>query len=148
MVPTGTVVVAAVLAASLAGCGTSSTRRAAGQAPASRIVDVSMRDTAYDPTSVSVTAGEKVTFVFHNTGTVVHDAFLGSEGAQAEHEREMREPMGAMDGMHHDDPSATSVAPGQTATLTHTFTKTEKTIIGCHEPGHYEAGMRLMVTVR
>jgi uncharacterized cupredoxin-like copper-binding protein len=52
-----------------------------------------------------------------------------------------------MDGMHHDA-SGTTVAPGQTVTLTHTFTEAGTTMIGCHEPGHYQAGMRLTVRVQ
>jgi len=46
----------------------------------------------------------------------------------------------------HD--SDTTVQPGQIATLTQTFTTAGSTIIGCHEPGHYKAGMRLTVRVK
>lgn len=87
-----------------------------------------------------------MTFVFHNTGALVHDALLGPERAQAQHERETREATGGMDTMHDDLASGTTVRPGQTATLTHTFT--EAGTIGCHQPGHYQAGMRLALTVR
>lgn len=73
--------------------------------------------------------------------------FLGDAAAQAEHEREMSGGMAAISGMHADDPSATTVQPGQTATLTHTFTTAGSTIIGCHEPGHSQAGMKLTVVV-
>jgi uncharacterized cupredoxin-like copper-binding protein len=55
--------------------------------------------------------------------------------------------MAGMNGLHHDD-SGTTVEPGQTATLTHTFTRAGSTIIGCHEPGHYKADMKLTVRVR
>jgi uncharacterized cupredoxin-like copper-binding protein len=138
---------AVVVAGSLCACGGSSGRRSASGG-AERVVDVIMRDIAYAPTDVTVKAGETVIFVFDNTGKSVHDAYLGDEAAQAQHEREMSAGgMGGMNGMH-DDGSGTTVQPGQTASLKHTFTKTGSTIIGCHEPGHYQAGMKLTVTVR
>jgi uncharacterized cupredoxin-like copper-binding protein len=59
----------------------------------------------------------------------------------------MGEGIAAMNAMHYDGDSGTSVQPGQTATLTHTFTTAGSTIIGCHEPGHYQAGMKLTVIV-
>jgi len=134
-----------VIAGSLVACGRSSERATAGN---ERFVDVVMRDIAYSPQSVDVKRGETLIFVFHNTGKVVHDAFLGDEAAQAQHEREMSaSAMGSMTAMHDDDDSATTVQPGQTASLKHTFTKVGSTIIGCHEPGHYEAGMRLRIVV-
>lgn len=137
-------VVTMVLAGWLVACSGSSEHRAAN-AGASRFVDVVMRDIGYSPTAVDVGTGETVTFVLHNSGTVVHDAFLGDEAAQAKHEREMSgSAMGEMNG--HD--SDTTVQPGQIATLTHTFTRAGSTIIGCHEPGHYKAGMRLTVRVK
>jgi uncharacterized cupredoxin-like copper-binding protein len=132
------------LAGSLVACSGSSEHRAAN-AGASRFVDVVMRDFAYSPTTVAVRTGETVTFVFHNTDKVVHDAFLGDEAAQAKHELEMSGTgMGEMSA--HD--SDTTVAPGQIATLTHTFMTAGSTVIGCHEPGHYKAGMRLRVRVK
>src|SRR5437016_3299500 len=133
-------VIRMVVAGSLVACSGSSGHRSAGGA--GRFVDVVMRDIGYSPTAVDVGTGETVTFVFHNTGKVVHDAFLGDEAAQAKHELEMSASgMGEMNG--HE--SGTTVAPGQIATLTHTFTTAGTTIIGCHEPGHYKAGMKLSV---
>lgn len=128
-------------------CRGSSKNPAAGEG-ATHVIDVVMRDIAYSPTAVNVKTGQTVIFVFHNTGKVVHDAFLGDEAAQIQHEREMREGMAAMNGMHDEADSGTTVQPGQTATLRHTFTKAGSTIIGCHEPGHYQAGMRLTVKVK
>src|SRR5215216_5769310 len=57
---------------------------------AARTVDVVMRDNAFSPASVEVAAGETVTFAFRNDGAVTHDAVIGDEAAQAEHEDEMR----------------------------------------------------------
>jgi uncharacterized cupredoxin-like copper-binding protein len=111
-------------------------------AKATRTIDVTMKEFAYEPASVSVKAGETVKFVFRNEGQILHDAFIGDEAAQTEHEKEMREA-----GQHRED-HAINVIPGKTGELTHTFDKAgEALIIGCHETGHYAAGMKLTVTV-
>ncbi len=44
---------------------------------ADRVVNVTMRDIAYDPAAVTVKVGETVRFVFHNEGAIRHDAFIG-----------------------------------------------------------------------
>ena len=111
-------------------------------AEATRTIDVTMKEFAYEPASVSVKAGETVKFVFRNEGQTLHDAFIGDEAAQAEHEREMREVK------KHKEDHAINVIPGKTGELVHTFEKAgEALIIGCHETGHYAAGMKLTVTV-
>lgn len=115
-----------------------------GGATASRTVEVEMRDIAYEPASVSVRAGETVKFVFRNVGDAVHDAFIGDEVAQAEHEKEMRDG----GSMHHGgDDKGVTVKPGKTASLTHTFKGGETLLIGCHQPGHYQAGMKVNLAV-
>jgi uncharacterized cupredoxin-like copper-binding protein len=40
-----------------------------------------------------------------------------------------------------------TVQPGASQTLVYHFTQPGPLIIGCHEPGHYAAGMRADVTV-
>jgi uncharacterized cupredoxin-like copper-binding protein len=49
-------------------------------------------------------------------------------------------------GGHHDD-DAITVEPGKLGSLTHTFKAGDGLAIGCHEPGHYAAGMKLAITV-
>jgi uncharacterized cupredoxin-like copper-binding protein len=128
-----------------AGCGGGShhSESHGGAAESTRTVDVTMSDIAYDPPAVTVKDGEVVTFVFHNNGKIPHDAFLGDEAAQAEHEKKM-----GSDGMgdHHDD-DAITVSPGTAGSLTHAFKAGDALVIGCHEPGHYAAGMKLAITV-
>ena len=103
-----------------------------------------MRDIAFSPASVTVPNGQPVRLVFHNTGKVAHDAFVGDEQAQMEHEREMGSAMG---GMRHDSGDAITVEPGKTGSLTHTFRSGDQLLVGCHQPGHYAAGMKIAVTV-
>ena len=112
------------------------------KAPA-RTIDVEMSEFAYAPTTVAVQAGETVKFVFHNAGLIIHDAFIGDEAAQAKHEKDMRS--GDMDKAHHGDDGVT-VEPGKTGSLTHTFERAGTLLIGCHQPAHYQAGMKLNIT--
>lgn len=130
--------------ASTAGAaGTATTADTAGTAGAPRTVDVTMKDIAFDPPSVTVTAGETVTFVFRNEGTIRHDAFLGDEAAQEKHEKDMQKA----GSHHHHGSDAITVDPGETGSLTHTFKAGDVLIIGCHEAGHWAAGMKLAVAI-
>ena len=137
---------AGLMAAAFGGCGGGSDHGSShgSTADAGRTVDITMKDIAYEPTAVSVKAGETVKFVFHNEGKIRHDAFLGDEMAQAEHEKEMMEGKAGM-GDHPAD--AIKLDPGKTGSLTHTFKPGETLLIGCHEAGHYAAGMRIVLTV-
>jgi len=121
--------------------GMSSSTVGSGTAGGGRTVDVEMHDISYSPASIPVHAGETVTFVFHNMGRIQHEAFLGDAAAQADHDQEMAGGTGG--GMAGMGGEAVKVDPGKTATITHTFKPGETLLIGCHEPGHYAAGMKV-----
>ena len=132
-----------VVAALTAGCGGSGHDSHGGSADATRTIEVVMKEFAYEPSAVTVKAGETVKFVFRNEGQILHESFIGDEAAQEEHETAMREHKDDDHGEH-----AVKVIPGKTGTLTHTFDKAGETlIIGCHETGHWPAGMKMTVTV-
>lgn len=119
---------------------------------AARTVPIEMVDVAFNPEALEVRQGETVRFVFTNTGGVAHDAFIGNAAAQDEHEREMRDAEDG-DGAHgghadDDEGDAITVEPGGTGELTHTFDEPGELEIGCHQTGHYAAGMTIAVTVR
>lgn len=111
-----------------------------------RAIRITMTDNKFSPSSVEVTKGETVTFSFVNDGKVDHEALLGDDTAQKTHEKDMADG-GSMGGMDHGGSDVLSVKPGKTGTLTHTFDATGSTLIGCHEPGHYTSGMKLVVNV-
>jgi uncharacterized cupredoxin-like copper-binding protein len=127
-------------------CG-NDTNPTGSDAAATRTIQITMRDIAFEPTSLQVDAGETVRFVFTNEGRVDHDAFIGDAAAQAEHETEMRSSGDAHAGHGGGEEGSITVAAGDTGELTHTFEKAGEIQIGCHEPGHYEAGMKIDVTV-
>ncbi len=110
-----------------------------------RTVDIEMRDNDFSPAGISVKAGERVQFVFHNEGAVAHDAYIGDETAQSAHEQEMRMSDEMGHGGHGGD--GTTVEPGQTGTLSHSFANAGNTIVGCHQKDHYALGMRINVNV-
>ncbi len=145
-------VLTVALATTLVACGDTPTPPDQAR---TRNVEVSMTDMAFSPAELDVTAGETVRFVFRNDGAVSHEAVFGNVDEQQAHHDDMA-PMGAghdamdMGSMPHSDDMAelhaVEVEPGETVEMMHTF-GTGPTVIGCHEPGHWEAGMRLDVDV-
>ena len=153
-----TVVVAGLVALFAAACGSGnddhsrmdgSTGTTGATGNPTRTVDIDMLDIAFDPKTLSVQRGERIEFVFHNKGKIAHDALIGDTAAQAEHEKEMRQAKDTADGHggHGMGDAAITVDPGETGRLTYTFDKTGTIEIGCHQPGHYAAGMKVAVTV-
>ena len=109
---------------------------------AQRTVNVDMVDVAFKPTTMTAHKGETVKFVFHNRGKVNHEALFGDAATQDAHEHDMNDMNSAGHGM-----SMTEVTPGGTKSITYTFDKAGTTLVGCHETGHYAAGMKITVTV-
>jgi uncharacterized cupredoxin-like copper-binding protein len=109
---------------------------------ARRTIGISMLDTMrYEPSSITVKAGETVRFLIENKGQLVHEFGIGSFEEQARH----AEMMKAMPDMKHDDPNVITVEPGQRKQLIWQFTRPGTFEIACHVPGHYPAGMKMAV---
>jgi uncharacterized cupredoxin-like copper-binding protein len=144
-------VVVACVALVAAACGGDDDATTAGGASDTRPVEVDMVDIAFEPDQLEVAEGETIRFVFTNRGEVAHEAFIGDADAQTDHEAEMRnaEGDGGHGGGHSDDEGieAVTVDPGDSEELTYTFDDAGTTEIGCHEPGHYDAGMKIAVAV-
>lgn len=128
--------VAVAVAVGLAACSS-------GGGP--RHIAVTMSDTMqFDPASITVTQGETVVFDVKNAGEIAHEFFIGDAAAQAEHEAEMKK----MDAMGHDHPMGVNVDGGRSESLTVSFPTARTYEIGCHEHGHWDAGMRGTLTVQ
>lgn len=148
-----TAAAAAALILSVAGCGGDKGTNAAGRG-ASRTIEVTMTDNAFKPTNFTVGKGETVAFKFKNDGTVKHEAILGDNDAQMKHHDEMTASTATMEhgnpnhaGKGAEGADAITVEPGKTGELVHTFNESGTILIGCHEPGHWEAGMKANVNV-
>ncbi|MBA3850895.1 MAG: hypothetical protein H0X59_00810 [Chloroflexi bacterium] len=111
---------------------------------AARSVAINTLDTmTFEPGAIDVSAGEIVTFNVTNPGQAVHDFTLGDAAMQEEHAAAMAH---MPDGTAHELPNSITLQPGETKQLTWRFGDTTVEY-GCHEPGHYEAGMRGRITV-
>ena len=111
-----------------------------------RTVPVSMSDDMrYDPAKFDFFAGETVRFEVTNAGSVRHELFISDIAGHEEHAAEMAEI--DADEMGHDEPGLVSVEPGATETLEYTFDEAGELLGACHEPGHYEAGMVVPISV-
>lgn len=118
----------------------------ADSASADRVIEItSTDDFRFDPAQITVQVGETVTFRVVNAGNEVHDFTLGDETTQIEHAEEMTE----MSGMTMpDEPNAITIAAGETKEITWRFTQAGVVLIGCHQPGHYENGMKGSISVQ
>ncbi len=121
--------------------------------PYDRLIEVEMVDIAFEPAAFTVTAGETIRFRFVNVGRAPHEAVIGDEHVQEEHKQEMM-----MDDQGHDpgddhghhangQMAVISLEPGEAGELDFTFTDPGELIMGCHVPGHYDAGMWARITV-
>jgi uncharacterized cupredoxin-like copper-binding protein len=122
----------------------------ADPADADRTVEVRAQEEggfSFEPDTIEVAEGETVTFDVTNDGEAVHEFVIGDEEAQEEHEAEMQAMRSEGEMMMHDEPNAIAIEPGETKSLTWTFSSAGELIYGCHEPGHYDAGMRGTLTV-
>ncbi len=120
------------------------TKHAEGQVSRAKVLEggtakVAMTDFRFTPSSFTVKAGTTVRFVFSNLGAVPHQALIGDEDLQLEYEAAMS-PETQVKGQ------GVIVGSGETGSLAYTFAKPGTLLIGCHEPGHWDAGM--LATIR
>ena len=107
-----------------------------------RTIPVTMLDSMrYEPSSIAVKAGETARFVVENKGKLTHEFGIGTPEEQMQH----AEMMNSMPDMKHDDPNVIIVEPGEKKELIWQFTKAGSFEIACHVPGHYPAGMKMVV---
>jgi uncharacterized cupredoxin-like copper-binding protein len=106
-----------------------------------RAIEVRMRYSRFEPTTIEVTPGETIRFVVRNADPIDHEFILGDARVQRVHER-------GTEAYHPPKPGELSVAPMETAVTTYTFPSEPGTLIlGCHLPGHFAYGMRAEVRI-
>lgn len=142
----------AALALLTAACGSGDTDSASSDSGGARRVEVAMVDIDFKPETIEVAKGEEVRFTFTNDGKIRHEAYVGTPDDQADHEMEMAEA-GEQSGGHDahgggsGDDNKVTVEPGESGDLTYRFEEAGTYEVGCHEPGHYAAGMKITVNV-
>jgi uncharacterized cupredoxin-like copper-binding protein len=137
-----------LIGAGLTGCsdGGSTVGSAAGSAgsvsagAAPVLVPVEMGERRFSPASFSFRRGTVVIFRFHNGGAQRHQAVVGDVAVQQDR----------VDGqLLPGDPLVNTVLvePGQDADLPYRMDVPGELRIGCHEAGHWAAGMKATITV-
>ena len=102
-----------------------------------RVVHLDMSDAlAFSPDQVAVAPGETVRFVLTNSGSAIHEFQVGPAEAVAADK---------VDGTIVVEKDR--LDGGSTNAVVYTFNKTAAYAFACHEPGHYEAGMKGTVDV-
>lgn len=98
-----------------------------------RMIVIRMDDhLEFVPSEVSVTPGETILFVLPNVGTALtHEFQIGPADRVA---------LDQVDGQIVKE--ADQIEPQHVAYLTYTFGSVGPYAFACHEPGHYEAGMK------
>jgi uncharacterized cupredoxin-like copper-binding protein len=88
---------------------------------------------AFSPSTIAVARGETVTFLVTTMGPTVHEFMVGPADAVAADE------VGT--------PEIADIGMMQTKSLTYTFDGPGPHAFGCHADGHYDAGMRGVITL-
>ncbi len=113
-----------------------------------RVVMVTMRESPekmmFIPDRLEIKRGDQVRFILTNVGELEHEFVLASTEENLKHAEEMKKNP----DMEHDDPNARRVKPKQKGEIVWRFTKAGQFEYGCLIPGHREAGMTGIVTVK
>lgn len=88
---------------------------------------------AFRPSEVRIVAGETITFEVKTMGPTVHEFMVGPAAAVVEDSDAA--------------PEIVDIGMMQTKSLTYTFDGAGPFAFACHEPGHFEAGMRGVITL-
>lgn len=114
---------------------------------ADRIIEVRMLPgLRFDPATVDAKKGETITFKLKNEDDMLHEFMLGDEEMQTQREKEMMEMSDKPMDMD-DEENAVTLEGGETKELTWTFEESGTVLYGCHQPGHYDEGMKGTITV-
>jgi plastocyanin len=116
-------IIAAVSVAALMPAGLASARADAPARAAATPISVSGKEFSFHLSRTSIPRPGTVTFSFHNAGTMKHNFDIGGK----------KTPL---------------IGPGKTAKLTVTFHKKGRFSYRCTVPGHAQAGMKGVFTVR
>jgi len=104
-----------------------------------RTVEIRLRHSRFEPSTIQAEAGETLRFVIVNTDPIDHEFIVGDRAVQELHE-------GGTEAYHDPGPGEVTVLAGETVTTTYAFDG-QDLLFGCHVPGHYAYGMRGVVLV-
>jgi len=130
----------------LVGCSPSAARR---QVPAGtdRVVELSMEGMHFIPDRIEVKAGELVAFVVTNPNDIPHELYIGTAADQAAHHAVHMAASSPDQARIPHDGYGIFLAPHETGVVSYQFDASGEILLGCHLPGHWEAGMVATVAV-
>ena len=99
---------------------------------------------SFKPERIEVKQGAQIRFIVKNDGDLDHEFFFGTEQEMTDHADMMR----AMPDMKHADANSMSVGPKSQGNLIWRFTKSGEFPFACLIPGHSEAGMKGIISVK
>ena len=112
-----------------------------------REIDLTMTDEmTFAPATIEVRRGETVLFRIRNSSNEAHEAYIGSEEEQTLHATR-HSAVASEEQIPHINQPAVHVPPLGTGEFLYRFDERVELVIGCHYPGHYEAGMRAVIEV-
>lgn len=114
----------------------------------SRTIEVIMKETddgemIFEPKEINVEKGETIRFMVMNKGELEHEFVLDDHDGVMEHKGLMER----MPEMEHDDPNSVRLDPGMDGEVIWSFANAGPFEFACLIPGHYDSGMKGMLTV-
>ena len=100
-------------------------------------------DMRFQPGQLTVRRGDTLRLQVHNDGKVMHEYVIGTPAENAKH----AELMIKFPAMEHDEPYMAHVPPGQMREIVWTFNRPGTFEFACLIAGHYQAGMKGLITV-
>jgi uncharacterized cupredoxin-like copper-binding protein len=115
--------------------------------PRERIIELTMEGMRFIPDRIEVELGETVRFVVQNPDLIPHEVLIGSEAEQLEHhDAHASAPPADQANVPHYGYGLYVPARG-TGQFVYRFDSPGEVMIGCHLPGHWEAGMKATIVV-
>ena len=109
-----------------------------------RTITVDMTDNMrFTPDKITIREGETLRFLVRNKGRMLHEMVIGTPKELQEHAALMAK----FPNMQHDEPYMVHVDPGKTGEIIWHFNRAGEFEFACLIAGHYEAGMRGIITV-
>lgn len=113
------------------------------------VVEVRMGEYSFTPKRITAPVGRTIRFEVSNPGIAPHEFLIGDKHTQDDAEVEMAKgaPSPTGGGHRHGNSASVYLNPGETGVLEATFDQPGELLIGCHVPGHWDAGMKGTFTV-
>jgi uncharacterized cupredoxin-like copper-binding protein len=134
------------LALILVSCSPSAARRDV-PAGTDRVVELSIEGMHFIPDRIEVKAGELVAFVVTNPNDIPHELFIGTAAEQAAHEAMHMAAAASNQAQVRHGGYGIYLAPHDTGVVSYRFDTAGEIVLGCHLPGHWDAGMHATVVV-